>query len=193
MNSDNIFDCCADLVAELTRTYEGWEGVKQFKGTPNRLVKMYTDFCWAPNEIQVELDKEFKAFEDKFNELLVAGPIVVWVLCPHHLLPVELKVTIGYVPNGKILGLSKFARIAEIMGKRPIMQEQYSEELAEELDKRLQPQGVAVFTVGRHGCMVSRGVKQDVPIVTSVIRGVFKEYPTREEFYAIARGNSRWE
>lgn len=187
MNTDNIFDCCADLVAELIKLYEGWEGVKQLKGTPNRLTRMYSDFCWSPTEIRVELDKHFKVFEDGYDEMLVTGPITVWVLCPHHLLPCLFNVTIGYVPNGKVLGLSKFARIAEVMGKRPIMQEQYSVELAEELNSRLQPKGVAVYCVGHHDCMRSRGIKQDAPVVTSVIRGVFEEHPTREEFLAIAR------
>jgi len=188
VNTYNIFDCCADLVAELVKNYEGWDGVKQFKGTPNRLARMYTDFCWSPSQIKVELDRHFKTFDNPFNEMLVAGPFTIWILCPHHLLPCELKVTIGYVPNGKVLGLSKFYRIAEIMGKRPIMQEQYSTELANELNDRLTPKGVAVYVVGRHGCMLSRGIRQDSPVVTSIILGCFEEHPTREEFYAIARG-----
>lgn len=189
MNSDNVFDACSALVQELMRTYEGWEGVKQLKNTPNRLVRMYGDFCWSLDEIKVELDRHFRVYENSYNEMLVTGPITVWVLCPHHLLPCELKVTIGYIPKGKVLGLSKFVRIAEVMGKRPIMQEQYSIELERELRERLQPKGVAVYTTGRHGCMVSRGVKQEALVVTSIISGVFEEHPTREEFFSIARSS----
>jgi len=185
MNQDNLFDSCSNLVTELTKMYEGWEGVGQLKNTPNRLVRMYQEFCWSPDQIKVELDRHFRAFENGFDEMLVTGPIIVWALCPHHLLPVELKVTIGYIPKGFVLGLSKFVRIAEVMGKRPIMQEQYSKELVSELVKRLNPKGVAVYIVGRHGCMVSRGVKQDAPVVTSCLWGVFlDELTTRAEFFS---------
>lgn len=68
------------------------------------------------------------------------------------------------------------------------MQEQYSLELVEELEDKLKPKGVAVYVIGRHGCMTSRGIREDSPVVTSVIRGVFEEHPTREEFFSIARG-----
>jgi len=138
--------------------------------------------------IKARLDEDFRVFENGYDEMLVTGPIEVWVLCPHHLLPCQLMVTIGYVPNGKVLGLSKFSRIAVTVGKRPIMQEQYSTELADELNSRLQPKGVAIYVVGHHDCMRSRGVKQDAPVVTSIIKGVFEEAPVRGEFLAIARG-----
>lgn len=185
MNPDNIFDCCAGLVSELIRCYDGWEGVKQFKGTPNRLVRMYQEFCWSPGEIQEELNKQFRVFENDYSEMLVAGPTVVWTLCPHHLLPVKFDVVIGCVPDGRVLGLSKFARVADILSRRPIMQEQYSTELADELMRRLQPKGVGISIKGLHGCMTSRGVKQSSPIVTSVLRGCFEEHPVRDEFYSI--------
>jgi GTP cyclohydrolase I len=189
MHQDNIIDCCTDLVAELCGVYKDWGGVHQFKDTPRRLARMYAEFCWSPEEIKEELDKQFKTFENGFNEMLVTGPIIVWVLCPHHLLPVELKVTIGYIPNGRVLGLSKFARIAVTMGRRPIMQEQYCTELLEVLETNLKPKGTAIYVVGRHGCMVSRGIKQDAPVTSSVISGEFEKSATRQEFYAIARGH----
>ena len=97
--------------------------------------------------------------------MLVTKPIEVWTICPHHLLPCILKVTIGYVPDGSVLGLSKFSRIAEIMGKRPILQEEYSRELANFLEERLEPKGVAIYIVGKHNCMIARGVKQDVEVM----------------------------
>lgn len=176
------------LVDSLKRRYQDWEGVCQFGNTAERLQRMYEEFCWEPSFIQEELDKQFRLFEQNYDEMLVTNPIEVWVLCPHHLLPCELKVIIGYIPlPGKVLGLSKFSRIASIMGRRPIMQEQYTIELASELERRLTPKGVAVYVNGRHGCMVSRGVRQSGWVTTSVIKGVFEEHPTREEFYSIAR------
>lgn len=184
----DLLEATKGLVEALQERYKDWNGVAQFGDTPKRLAKMYEDFCWTPQKIQEELDGHFRIFENGFNEMLVNGPITVWTLCPHHLLPCEFKVVIGYVPAKRLLGLSKFTRISELLGKRPIMQEQYSVELAEELNRRLEPKGVAVYVTGIHGCMTSRGVKQHSSVVTSVIRGCFDEHPTREEFFAIARG-----
>lgn len=189
MSSDNLLDrILSDLVQELIELYPNWDGVKQFKGTPSRLVGMYRDFCWSQEKIEEELVKQFKVFDNGYNGMLVVKDISVWTLCPHHLLPCQFKVFIGYIPTGKVLGLSKFARIADILARRPVMQEQYSTELADLLMKRLQPKGVAVYIVGQHGCMTSRGVKQHSDVVTSVVRGDFlKEGLTREEFFAICR------
>lgn len=191
MNQTVLFDACQGLVSELSRLYEGWSGAKQFQGTPLRLSRMYEEYCWSPARIEEELGKQFKSFDEGYDEMLVTQPITVWVLCPHHLLPCELKVTIGYIPNGKVLGLSKFVRVAVTMGKRPIMQEQYSRELVACLNEHLEPKGAAVYVVGRHGCMVSRGVLQDVSVVTSVITGAFEASSTREEFLASARLSGR--
>jgi len=184
--SPGLLAACSSLASEISLLYEGWKGVDQLGDTPQRLARMYSEFCWPSKEINEELFKQFRSFDNGFDEMLVHGPFTVWVLCPHHLLPCELRTTIGYVPDGRVLGLSKFIRISEVMGKRPIMQEQYSVELADILMEKLQPKGVAVYVVGRHGCMVSRGVKQDAPVVTSVIRGCFEELPTRQEFFSIA-------
>jgi len=187
MNKENVFNAATELISEFERMYKGWEGVRQFKGTPNRLARMYDELCWDSSRIAEELEKQVKVFKDGFNEMLVTKPIEVWTICPHHLLPCILKVTIGYVPDGSVLGLSKFSRIAEIMGRRPILQEEYSRELADFLEDRLEPKGVAVYIVGKHNCMIARGVKQDVEVITSVIRGVFEKQEVRSEFFSIAR------
>ena len=180
---------CEGLSSYFRNLYEGWIGAEQLRDTPYRLARMYREFCWPPDRIQKELDRQFRLFEQTYDAMLVTNPIEVWVLCPHHLLPGKFRVIIGYIPRGKVLGLSKFSRIAITMGKRPIMQEQYTIELADELERRLDPKGVAVYVSGRHGCMVSRGVRQSGPITTSVIKGAFEDHPTREEFYAIARNS----
>lgn len=188
MNSDILQDVFTDLVEELKRVYGSWEGVRQLGKTPARLVKMYQDFCWSSEKIKEELDNQFKVYEDGYDEMLVVKPIDVWTLCPHHLLPCHLEVAIGYIPTGKVLGLSKFARIADILARRPIMQEAYSTELADLLMDKLQPKGVAIYIVGQHGCMTARGVRQHSDVVTSVVRGAFlKEPSTREEFFAVCR------
>jgi GTP cyclohydrolase I len=176
------------LVTELEKTYEGWEGTRQFLGTANRVKRLYEEFCWEPSRIASELEKQLKHFKDGYNEMLVISPIDLWVLCPHHLLPCHFNVAIGYIPSGRVLGISKFVRIAEIMGKRPIIQEEYSRELADFIQDNLEPKGVAVYVVGQHGCMVSRGVRSESSVATSVILGAFDEPAVRAEFFALARG-----
>lgn len=183
-----LSNCYTELVAGIASKYPNWEGAKQFKGTPARLRRMYQDYCWSGRKIKEELAKQFRVFEDGYDEMLVAKDISVWTLCPHHLLPCHFSVYIGYLPTGKVLGLSKFARIAEILAKRPVIQEQFSTELADLLADNLHPKGVAVYVVGVHGCITSRGVRQNSNIVTSVLRGCFlKEGSTRDEFFAICR------
>lgn len=186
MSEDKLKQSANDLVAYLQELYKDWEGVVQFGDTPRRLTSMYQEFCWSPEKIETELKKTFRSFENGYDEMLVTRPIDVHTLCPHHLLPCFFKVTIGYVPGGKVLGLSKFIRISTVLAKRPIMQEEYTRVLADELEKRLDPKGVAVQVVGSHGCMTSRGVQQHSEVTTSVIRGAFRDEPvTRAEFMAI--------
>jgi GTP cyclohydrolase I len=175
----------------LTDYYNGWEGSKQFEGTASRLKRMYAEMCWPSKRIEEELAKAFKAvYPHDYDEMLIHGPTSVWTLCPHHLVPCNFEVHIGYVPNGGVLGLSKFSRIAVALGKRPVMQEQYSKEVARVITEGLKPRGVGVYIVGTHGCMGCRGVLQDVRVKTSVVTGVFDtESKTREEFYDIVLGN----
>jgi len=192
MSENFFYPATKDLVDSLATVYATCPTVlKQLKDTPGRLARMYSEFCWNPDDIEEEISKQFRVFEDRFDEMLVTGPIVVWTLCPHHLLPVRLNIWVGYVPNGKVLGLSKFARIAIVMGKKPTMQETYTNELADLLLGRLQPKGVGVYAIGMHGCMTSRGVRQVSSIVTSSLRGCFlKEPATRAEFLSIVKEGS---
>ena len=180
---------CNDLVATLQARYAGWEGVDQFEGTAERLVRLYEELCWPMERILEEANKQFRQFKDGFGDMLVEGPISSNIICPHHLLPVKIKCWIGYIPQGKVLGVSKFARVTLIMGKRPIMQERYITELADLLMKNLEPKGVAVYMEGEHGCMSCRGVLQNAKVATSAVRGVFLTVPSaRAEFdFIVAR------
>lgn len=184
-----LFGASGALVEWLKERYQGWEGTKQFGQTPQRLERMFQEFCWTQEQIDSELNKAFeKVFDNPYNEMLVKRPIDVWTLCPHHLLPCHFQIAIGYIPVGKVLGLSKFFRISEALAKRPIMQEEYSTELADMLMERLKPKGAAVYIVGRHGCMSARGIKQHSDVITSTLRGCFETEPeTRAEFMAICR------
>lgn len=181
-----IFD---EVEEYFKKRYEDWDGSTQFTGTGNRLGRMFEEMCWPSSKIDEELHKCFKAiFKDPFNEMLVAGPTSVWTLCPHHLVPCNFLVHIGYIPNGGILGLSKFSRIALILGKRPIMQEQYCREVADHIMVQLEPLGCGVYVIGSHGCIMCRGVTQsDVKISTSILKGCFNDLDTRTEFFSICR------
>lgn len=182
----DIFDTIERL---FKKGYYNWEGKTQFDGSGRRLRRLIDEMCWGKDKVDEEIKKDLEAvFEDSYDEMLVCKNINVWTLCPHHILPCNFKVYIGYIPTGKVLGLSKFARVAVALGKMPIMQEQYTRELAEVLWKRLKPNGLGVYVVGKHGCIGCRGVNQDLDIITSTLRGSFyKEPSTREEFLTLCR------
>jgi len=170
--------------------YKGWGGAEQFNGSGDRLRRLVEEMCWPSGRILEGVGKCLEAvFKDCYDEMLVVKGIEVWTLCPHHLLPCEFTVSVGYIPNGKVLGLSKFARVAVLLGKRPVMQEMYTRELAEVLWSTLGPEGVGVYVIGRHGCMGCRGVKQSQSsVATCVLKGSFKEDgKVREEFYGNIR------
>ncbi len=180
-----ILTLTTELVDALKGRYPGWGGLIQLNGTPERLAKMYDENCWSSEEIEKELSSQVRVFDDGYKGMVIIGPATVWSLCPHHLLPCEFRVTIGVVPSGKVLGASKFTRIATILGHRPIMQETYTTELANEVQTRLSPLGTAVYVVGSHSCMTSRGIKQprDNQMTTCALQGCFKEsQAAREEF-----------
>lgn len=181
---ENLFQ---ELEKKLRRRYYGWNGAKQFEGTSSRLLRAFDEFCWTNDHIQKELDN-FTTFVDNFDEMLVEGPIEVYTLCPHHLLPCSFTVYVGYVPDELIPGLSKIARAAITLGKRPVIQEMYSRELAQVVEDKLKPKGVGVFVIGQHGCMQARGIQQHANVTTSVLKGVIKDRPeARAEFLAIVR------
>lgn len=173
----------------LKKLYYGWEGRGQFDGTGARLVRSLHEFCWTSEAIETEVQKALKAeFDYNVDEMLVEGPIDVWTLCPHHLLPCRFTTYIGYIPTGQVLGLSKFARIAIALGKRPVIQEMYTKELADIINNALKPKGTGVFVAGQHGCMQSRGIKQQANVTTAVLHGSIKDRPeARAEFYSLVR------
>ena len=172
------------------KAYRDWEGGAQFNGSGDRLRRLVSEMCWTRKEADEEIEKCLKAvFPDPYNEMLTVKGISVWTFCPHHILPCNFRVSIGYIPNGQVLGLSKFARIAVATGKRPIMQEQYTRELSDVLDDNLRPAGLGVYVAGKHGCIGCRGVNQDLEVVTTNLRGDFlDDQKTREEFLSICRG-----
>jgi len=131
-------------------------------------------------------------FSVTYDEMVIVKDVEVFSLCEHHMLPFFGKVHVAYIPNGKVIGLSKIPRLIEIFSRRLQIQERLTTQIAETIQKVIQPQGVGVVIEARHLCMMMRGVeKQHSAAVTSSMLGCFRdEQETRTEFLSLIRQRS---
>jgi len=129
-------------------------------------------------------------FSVGYDEMVVVKDIEIYSLCEHHLLPFFGKCHVAYIPNKKVVGLSKIARLVNMYARRLQIQERLTSQIAKTIEDKLNPQGVGVIIEARHLCMVMRGVeKQNSAAVTSAMLGVFRENKqTRDEFLSLVRG-----
>ena len=127
-------------------------------------------------------------FEEKHQSMIMVRDIELYSLCEHHLLPFFGRAHVAYIPDGKILGLSKVARIVDVFARRLQVQERLTDEIADAIMDVLNPTGVGVVITAAHFCMMMRGVeKQNSRTITSALRGQFKDCPmTRDEFLSLA-------
>jgi GTP cyclohydrolase I len=127
-------------------------------------------------------------FEESHEGMVMVRDIEMYSMCEHHMLPFFGKVHIAYIPDGRILGLSKLPRIVDVFARRLQVQERLTEQVAGAIDEVLQPRGVGVVVEAAHLCMMMRGVeKQNSRTITSALRGQFRECPmTRDEFLRLA-------
>jgi GTP cyclohydrolase I len=126
--------------------------------------------------------------EEGYSHMVMEKQIPFYSMCAHHLVPFYGHAHIAYIPNERILGLSKFARILEFYAKRPQLQERLTEQVVTYLEQKLQPQGAMVVIEARHLCVEMRGVKKPGALtVTSALRGIFHQKPVREEFLDLLR------
>ena len=152
--------------------------------TPKRVVNAYEEFFAGydddPEEI---LRKTFEEVEG-YDEMVLVKNIRLESHCEHHIVPILGKAHIAYIPNNRVVGISKLARIVDAFGKRLQTQETMTAQIANTIEKVLEPKGVAVVIDAAHQCMTTRGIhKPESSTVTSCMRGVFKENPrTRNEF-----------
>ena len=151
--------------------------------TPKRVAKSY-EFLTSGYSKNIKKVLNKAVFTEKYDEMVLVKNIDFFSLCEHHLLPFYGKVHIAYIPDGKIVGLSKIPRIVEVFARRLQVQERMTKEIAETINEYLQPRGIAVVAEAFHMCMMMRGVeKQNSSATTSSMLGVFKEDArTRVEF-----------
>ena len=128
-------------------------------------------------------------FDVDYDEMVIVKDIEMFSLCEHHMLPFFGKVHVAYIPNGKVIGLSKIPRLVEVFARRLQVQERLTQQIAEAIETAIHPQGVAVVLEAQHLCMMMRGVqKQESATVTSAMLGAFKTQPqTRTEFLTLVR------
>ncbi|MEH2189321.1 MAG: GTP cyclohydrolase I FolE [Nostoc sp.] len=163
------------------------------KDTPKRVMKALQFLTKGYYESLDEL-LNGAVFTENANEMVLVRDIDIFSSCEHHILPIIGRAHVAYIPNGKVIGLSKIARICEMYARRLQVQERLTVQIADALQGLLKPQGVAVVIEATHMCMVMRGVQKPGSwTVTSAMRGVFaKDVRTREEFMNLIRHNSNF-
>src|SRR5215831_9962972 len=156
--------------------------------TPSRVHKAFEFLTKGYNEDPESLLKN-ALFTVTYDEMVIVKDVEVFSLCEHHVLPFFGKVHVAYIPNGKVIGLSKIPRLIEVFSRRLQIQERLTTQIAEIIQKVIQPQGVGVVIEARHLCMMMRGVeKQHSAAVTSSMLGCFRdEQETRQEFLSLIR------
>jgi GTP cyclohydrolase I len=160
--------------------------------TPNRVSRMYTELTAGYHVDPVRLIND-AIFEVEYDEMVLVRNIDFYSLCEHHMLPFLGQAHVAYLPDGKVIGLSKIPRIVEMFARRLQVQERMTQQIAEFLQDTLQPAGVAVVCEGVHMCSSMRGVKKaNARMVTSAMLGGFKtSRATRNEFFShLERGDS---
>lgn len=179
MNQEKVQKFIIDLLTELGEDTKR-EGLLN---TPKRVANAY-EFLTLGYKVNIKKLLNDAIFNEKYDEMVLVKNIDFYSLCEHHLLPFYGKVHVAYIPDGKIVGLSKIPRIVDMFSRRLQVQERMTQQIADTIDEFLQPKGVAVVSEAFHMCMMMRGVeKQNSSATTSAVHGVFKDDArTRSEF-----------
>ncbi len=158
--------------------------------TPRRVANMYAEMFAG---LRTDPARHLKVvFPENYDEMVLVKDITFTSMCEHHLLPFSGVTHVAYIPNGKVTGLSKIARVVDEVSRRPQVQERMTQTIAEMVDAHLNTSGVAVVVSAEHSCMSIRGIKKPgATTVTSALRGIFKtSQPTRAEFMSLIQDRS---
>ena len=176
---------------EAVRTLIRWAGDdparEGLRDTPARVARAYEEFFAGYEQDPREILKRTFSEVDGYDEMIVMNDIRFESHCEHHMVPIIGKAHIGYLPDKRVVGISKLARLVEVYARRLQVQEKMTVQIADTLQEILQPRGVAVVIEAAHQCMTTRGVhKPGVGLVTSRMVGAFRDDPsTRREFLAV--------
>jgi GTP cyclohydrolase I len=181
---------------EAFRTVIRWIGEDPgrdgLRDTPHRLVRAFREyFCGYDEDPAQVLRKTFPEV-DGYDEIIVLRGVTFESHCEHHIAPIIGRAWVGYLPDRKVVGISKLARVVEIFSKRMQIQERMTAQIANTIDEVLNPRGVAVVVKAAHHCMISRGVhKRGADLVTSRMLGAFRDQPaTRAEFLSLVNADT---
>ncbi|MCU1313604.1 MAG: cyclohydrolase FolE [Acidobacteriaceae bacterium] len=180
-----------EIYAELLARFDADPTRDGLLRTPERAEKAMTFLTQGYHQSPQEI-LQSALFDVDYDEMVMVKDIEMFSLCEHHILPFFGKVHIAYIPNGKVVGLSKLPRLVDVFARRLQVQERMTREIANALQEAIAPQGVGVVVEARHLCMMMRGVeKQNSSTVTSSMSGVFLEDKTRAEFLSLVRDHGR--
>ena len=160
--------------------------------TPDRLVRAYREYFAGYEEDPHEVLRKTFSEVDGYDEMIVLRGVTFESHCEHHIAPIIGRVWIGYIPDKRVVGISKLARVVEIFSKRLQIQERLTAQIANAIEEILKPCGVAVVVKAAHHCMIDRGVrKRGADLVTSRMLGVFRDQAqTRQEFLSLVNSDS---
>jgi GTP cyclohydrolase I len=177
-----------DLFLKILEEIGEDAGRDGLKSTPKRAAEAFRFLTKGYNE-DIEKIVNNAIFESDASEIVLVKDIELYSMCEHHLMPFIGKAHVAYIPNGKVIGLSKIARIVEVYARRLQIQENLTRQIAETVEKYTDAQGVAVVIEAKHLCMMMRGVeKQNSEMVTSCVLGEFHDDPsTRAEFFSLIK------
>jgi GTP cyclohydrolase IA len=185
IDTDRIQDATRELILALGED-PSREGLRE---TPRRVAQMYEELFAG---LRIEpADLLQVSFDEGHEEMVIVRDIPFYSVCEHHFLPFHGRAHVGYLPMGRVTGISKLARVVEAYAKRPQLQERLTTQVAETLMSVLEPDGVAVVVEAEHLCMQMRGVrKPGSSVVTSAVRGTFATNSvTRAEFLSLVKGD----
>ncbi|HEU5456983.1 MAG TPA: GTP cyclohydrolase I FolE [Terracidiphilus sp.] len=155
--------------------------------TPVRVSRALSDLTKGYDQDPTKILRD-ALFDVDYDEMVIVKDIEMFSLCEHHMLPFFGKVHVAYIPNGKVIGLSKIPRLVEVFARRLQVQERLTRQIADAIEEAIHPQGVGVVIEARHLCMMMRGIeKQHSSTVTSAMVGCFRQKETRAEFLSLVR------